>query len=142
MKTSESRYSQCLYFTTAALARKVEKMAMDSWAPVGLSPSHGYLLLAVVEEPGIQPSTLGSHLQLKPSTITRLMEKLEAQKLLVRIAEGKQTCVYPSQKAKEMLPRLKACVAHFSAASTKLLGREEGTRLVKDLASVSDRLDH
>jgi DNA-binding MarR family transcriptional regulator len=141
MKASESKYSQCLYFTTAALARKVEKLALESWAPVGLSPSHGYLLLAVLEEPGIQPTQLGNHLQLKPSTITRLMEKLEFQKLLVRLSEGRLTSVYPTQKAKELLPKLKACIAHFSAASVKLLGREEGARLVKDLASVSDKLE-
>lgn len=142
MKTSESKYCNCLYFTSAALARKVEKLAVATWKPVGLSPSHAYLLLAVLEEPGIQPSALGEQLQLTPSTISRLMEKLETAKLLVRLTDGKITNVYPTPKAKELAPKMKACVEAFAAAYTNMLGREEGLRLAKDLAAVADKLDH
>ncbi len=102
MKTSASKFGQCLYFTTSALARKVEKLAVESWKPVNLSPSHAYLLMAVLEEPGMQPGSLGRHLQLQPSTITRLIQKLEEKKLVVRTTEGRITNVYPTPKAKEL----------------------------------------
>ncbi|RYY97204.1 MAG: MarR family transcriptional regulator, partial [Chitinophagaceae bacterium] len=94
MKSSCSRFAQCLYFMSGALARKVEKLAQESWAPVGLSPSHAYLLLATLDEPGIGPGALAGQLQLQPSTITRLMQKLEEKKLIVRTTEGKLTSVY------------------------------------------------
>src|SRR5215207_3420539 len=84
MKSSESKFKNCLYFTSNALARKVEKMAIESWKPVGLSPSHGYLLMLVNQEPGLQPGSIADHLQLTPSTVTRLVEKLEEKKLVVR----------------------------------------------------------
>lgn len=80
MKTSDSQYAECLYFTSSALARKVEKMANECWKQVDLSPSHAYLLMAVLEEPGMQPGNLAEQLQLTPSTITRLIEKLEEKK--------------------------------------------------------------
>ena len=80
MKTSDSIYAMCLYFTSGALARKVEKLAQTSWDKVGLSPSHAYLLMMALEEPGVQPSGLAAHLQLQPSTVTRLIEKLEEKK--------------------------------------------------------------
>ena len=76
MKSCESAFSKCLYFSSQALARKVEKLAIESWKPTGLSPSHAYLLILVLREPGLQPTTVGEQLQLTPSTITRLVEKL------------------------------------------------------------------
>jgi hypothetical protein len=78
MKTSGSQFAQCLYFTTNALARKVEKLAIESWKETGLSPSHAYVLFAVLEVPGIQPSAVAEQLQLQASTITRLVQKLGA----------------------------------------------------------------
>ena len=80
MKTTESKYCKCLYFTANALARKIEKLALESWSKIGLSPSHAYLLLLVLEEPGIQPTGIAEQLQLQPSTITRLLEKMEEKK--------------------------------------------------------------
>src|SRR4249919_1819869 len=102
MKMSESKYSKCMYFSANALARKIEKMALESWKPVNLSPSHAYLLMAVIEEPGIQPGMLAKELQLQPSTITRLIEKLEEKRLVVRTTGGKSTNVYPTPKGKDL----------------------------------------
>ncbi|MGL5946450.1 MAG: MarR family winged helix-turn-helix transcriptional regulator, partial [Sediminibacterium sp.] len=96
MKITDSKYKQCLYFTSSALARKVEKLAIESWKKVDLSPSHAYLLMLVLDEPGMQPGVLAEELQLSPSTITRLIEKLELKKLVIRTTEGKITNVYPT----------------------------------------------
>lgn len=140
MKLCDSKFSQCLYFTSAALARRIEKLAVESWKPVGLSPSHAYLLLAVLEEPGVQPTVLGQHLSLQPSTVTRLIEKLEAKKLVVRTAEGRMTNVYPTPKAKDLRPKLMACMRHFSDSYFDILGKEESARLVQNMARVADKL--
>jgi DNA-binding MarR family transcriptional regulator len=138
-KLSDSSYAQCLYFTTNALARKVEKMASLSWKKVNLSPSHGYLLMLVIDEPGIQPMALSADLHLKPSTITRLIEKLESKKLVVRTFEGKLTNVYPTPKGKELVPKLKQCVADFYESYAAVLGKQESGRLVKNLIRAADK---
>ena len=140
MKLTESKYAQCLYFTSAALARKVEKLAAENWKKFDLSPSHAYLLMALLETPGIQPSTLSGELQLQPSTITRLIEKLEEKKLVVRTTEGKITNVYPTPKAKAMWPEMKACMTQFYRQYSKLLGDEESKRVVQDMAKLADKL--
>jgi DNA-binding MarR family transcriptional regulator len=141
MKITDSKYGQCLYFTSAALARKVEKMAMESWKAVGLPPSHAYLLMAVLDEPGIQPSALSAELHLQPSTITRLIEKLEEKKLAIRTYEGKITNVYPTPKAKEMQPRMKECMHRFYQQYSGILGEEESSRLVQDMGKIADQLE-
>jgi DNA-binding MarR family transcriptional regulator len=140
MKSSESRYNKCLYFSANALARKIEKIAVDSWKDVGLSPSHGYLLMIVLDEPGVQPTAISNELQLTPSTITRLIEKLEDAKLLVRTNEGKLTNIYPTPKAKELYPRMKNCVNSFHQKYTAILGEQESSRIVSSINKLNDKL--
>ena len=140
MKTTESKYCKCLYFTANALARKIEKLALESWSKIGLSPSHAYLLLLVLEEPGIQPTGIAEQLQLQPSTITRLLEKMEEKKLLVRVTEGKITNVYPTPKGKELLPKMKECLHEFYSGYASVLGKEESAKLVQQMGRIADKL--
>ena len=140
MKTSESKFCGCLYFTTNALARKVEKLAGESWKKIGLAPSHAYLLKLVLEEPGMQAGQLAEQLQLTPSTITRLIEKLEEKKLVTRITEGKTTNVFPTQKAKELKPQMKQCLYEFNGKYSKILGKEESRQLIHNMHIIADKL--
>ena len=139
MKAANSKYCQCLYFSSNALARKIEKLANDSWKKVGLTPSHAYLLMLAIEEPGIQPSMLVKQLLLTPSTITRLIEKLEEKKLVVRTTEGKLTNVYPTPKSKELYSKLKECTHNFHEACTSVLGKDETCRLVSIMNKMADK---
>lgn len=141
MKTSCSQFAQCLYFTSNALARKVEKLAVESWKPIGISPSHAYLLLAVLQEPGVQPSALADQLQLQPSTITRLMQKLERAKLIIRTVDGKVTNVYPTPKAKELQPKMQDCAQHFYQQCSQVFGKEEGGRLAQSIGKAADKIE-
>jgi len=140
MSTANSRFAQCLYFTSNALARKTEKLAQESWSRVGISPSHGYLLLLTLEEPGMQAGTLARQLQLQPSTITRLLEKLESMKLVQRVTEGKTTSVFPTNRAKQLLPKMQESVTEFTTKYMEILGKEESTRLVHGMAKIADKL--
>jgi len=140
MKSSDSRYSKCLYFTANALARKVERLAITSWKPVNLSPSHGYLLMMVLDMPGIQPGGIADEMQLTPSTITRLIEKLEAASLLVRTTEGKITNIYPTPKAKTLYPAMKQCVADFSKAYAAIISEKECSEIVESMNLLNDKL--
>ncbi len=122
------------------MARKVEKLALESWKPVDLSPSHAYLLLMVLEKPGTQPGCIANHLQLSPSTVTRLIEKLEERKLVTRTTEGKQTNVYPSDAAIALLPLLTKCLNHFYNNYSTILGRDESCKLITNMGLVADKI--
>ena len=140
MKACESKYAQCLYFSSNALARKIEKLANESWKETGLSPSHAYLLMLVLDDPGIQPTALVEQLLLSPSTITRLMDKLETKKLIIRTTGGKSTNVYPTPKAKALHPQMKQCLDHFYKAYSELAGKDDSSRLVQQMNKVADKL--
>ena len=140
IKTSDSRYGRCIYFASNALARKTEKLAVAAWKKVDLSPSHAYLLMIVLDEPGVQPGTLSSELHLAPSTVTRLIEKLESKKLVARTTEGKTTAVYPTTKSKDMKPLLLECVEAFDKSCMALAGKEECARFVTNMNKIADKL--
>lgn len=140
MKTSESKYCNCLYFTSSSLARKVEKLAIESWKKINLSPSHGYLLKLVINNPGIQPGNLADELQLTPSTITRLIEKLEEKKLIVRTSDGRSANVYPTPGGKNLLPKINDCMKNFYESYSIILGKDESKRLVTNMHKLVDKL--
>ena len=140
MKASDSRYGRCIYFSSNALARKTEKLAVSVWKKVDLSPSHAYLLMIVLDEPGVQPGALSVELHLTPSTITRLIEKLEEKKLVVRTTEGKTTSVYPTAKSKELKILLQECSEEFQKNCIALVGREESGRFISNMNKISDKL--
>ena len=140
MKTSDSIFHQCLYFSSNALARKVEKLAIESWKPIGLSPSHAYLLTTILKQPGQHPSALSDELQLAPSTITRLIEKLEAKRLVVRMTSGKLTYVHPTQTAKNLQPQIDNCLNNFYKAYSSILGEIESQKLVQQMVAIADKL--
>ena len=140
MKTSESRYSDCIYFVSNALARKVDKLASDAWKKVNLAPCHAYLLMIVIDKPGSQPGMLSEELHLTPSTVTRLIEKLEDKKLVTRLTQGKTTNVFPTQKGKDLVPKLRACVQEFNTAYLEILGKEESEKLVRNMNKIADKL--
>ncbi len=140
MKTSDSRYGRCIYFSSNALARKTEKLANGIWKKVDLSPSHAYLLMIVLAEPGVQPGALSEELHLTPSTITRLIEKLEEKKLVIRTTEGKTTSVYPTVKSKDLKTQLQDCADEFQKSCVVLVGKEEAGRFVNSMNKISDKL--
>lgn len=140
MKAKESLFSQCLYFSSSALSRKVERMAEESWKKIDLSPSHAYLLKLTLDEPGINAGEIAEQLQLTPSTITRLVQKLEEKKLVLREPDGKMTRVFPTAKARALVPKMKHCLNEFYEKYTSVLGKEESARLVKNINTLNDKL--
>ena len=99
-------YSACLLFSANALARAITAVGDAEFGRFGLSYSHAYLLCEVVDQPGVTPSELSSTLFLTPSTITRLVEKLEQKRLVRRESEGKKTLIYPTEAGEALRPAI------------------------------------
>ncbi len=102
----DTPYSACLLFSANALARAITTIGDAEFGRFGLSYSHAYLLCEVVDQPGVSPSQLSNTLFLTPSTITRLVEKLEQKRLVRRESEGKKTLVYPTEAGQALRPAI------------------------------------
>jgi DNA-binding MarR family transcriptional regulator len=78
-----------IFFLTSAFARKLGTQADEIFKTVGLSSSHALLLHLIDKNPEVQPSRLSKLLHLKPSTITRLVQKLERRGFVEKQSTGR-----------------------------------------------------
>ncbi len=129
MNNEDSKYCGCLYYSANALGRAMTRMAVEEFAITGLSPSHAFLLMAVNDNPGIQPGNISNQMQLSPSTVTRLIEKMESKGFVERKVAGKFTEVYPTNLSQQMDMKLKKAWANLYKRYSGLLGEDAGKEL-------------
>ncbi len=129
MTKKDSKYCNCLYHSANAFSRVMTKLAESSFKSTGLAPSYAFLLMTVNEQPGMQPKDISCQLQLTPSTVTRLIEKLEYQGYLERKSVGRATQVFPTKKAADLKPELKKGWQNLYKAYSKVLGIDNSRTL-------------
>ncbi len=137
----ENPYCQCLFYSANALARNLTRLAEDAFAQTGLAPSHAFLLMAVNKTPGIQPNELSKILMLTPSTITRLIEKLERKNLVERKTSGRETKVYSTPKGKAMDENLRTSWSTLYKNYTLILGSKESKKIADSVYQAAIELD-
>lgn len=135
-------FNNCLYFTVNKLSRAITKMAEDSFVKTGLSPTHAFLMMLVIEKPGISQSELAEALHLKPSTITRFVDKLVEKGFIERKTEGKRSLNYPTEKGNETLKDIKEGWKILFRSYSDILGEEEGKALNKLINEAGKKLEN
>jgi MarR family transcriptional regulator, organic hydroperoxide resistance regulator len=141
MEKKESKYCQCLYYSANALARIMTRVADEEFASLGITPSYAFLIMTVNSKPGIQPGEISIEMQLTPSTVTRLIEKMEHKGLLERKSNGKFTQVYTTPKGEEIIPGIKACWMNLYKRYSGVLGEEDAGRLTSMIYDAVKKLD-
>lgn len=139
--TDASPFCRCLYYAANALARNITRLADEAFAPVGLSPSHAFVLMTVNQQPGIQPSEVARVMMLQPSTVTRLVDKLEAKGYLERRTEGKASYLHPTARAAELEVPLQQAWERVHAAYEGPLGTAGSDDLTASIYAAALRLE-
>lgn len=137
----KQEFSECLYFSANNLSRLLSSMADEAFRSVGLAPSYAFLLMAVNDKPGIQPSELSTQLGLTPSTITRLIEKMEYRGYLERESEGRATYVNPTHKAREEEASIREAWQELRNRYSQLLGERYTEVLTEMSVKAIERLE-
>jgi DNA-binding MarR family transcriptional regulator len=117
------------------------KMADEEFAASGLSTSYAFLLMTVNDKPGIQPKEISEQMQLTPSTITRLIEKMEQKKLLERKSVGRTTKVYPTEKSKELEKTIKQSWRNLYCRYSELIGEDVARQLTVQIYDAVKRIE-
>lgn len=141
MEKSNSKYCGCLYYSVNALSRLMTKMADEEFAITGLSTSYAFLLMTVNNKPGIQPKEISEQMQLTPSTITRLIEKMEQKKLLERKSAGRITEVYPTDKCKKLDKPIKEAWKNLHRRYSALIGEQAAKQLTSNIYSTVKKIE-
>ena len=140
METCTSKYCGCLYYSANALARVMTRMAEEEFASTGLTPSYAFVLMTVNSQPGIQPKELSKHMQLTPSTVTRLVEKLETRGFLERNIIGRSTEIHPTSKSLELNDKLMKTWKNLYNRYSDLIGENEGKDLTQKIKNALDNI--
>lgn len=134
-------FCECLYFTVNRLSRLMNKMAEESFAKIGLSPTYAFLLMLAKENPGISQKELSEKLHITPSTITRFIDKLEHKKLAGRKSEGKSVLIYLTEDGLELQDEIKQCWENLYHNYSKILGYQEGQALTSFIHQACESLE-
>jgi MarR family transcriptional regulator, organic hydroperoxide resistance regulator len=141
IKAVEGPFQDSLYYCAGALARAVEKLAIDCWKPTCLSPSLGHILHYKMNYASVTgPTVIAKNLLLSPSTMTRLLEKLEKKGLVHRFVYDRARMVQLTSEAWELEPLITECEFTFRKRCIALLGEEVGLTC-KLLATTTDILN-
>ena len=116
-------------------------MAEEEYKMTGLSPSHALLLLTINEQPGVQPKELAAEMQLTPSTVTRLLDKLEIKKFIVREGEGKTVKVRATAKGQSLNPKIKEAWLRLYHRYTEAVGVSQGKKMTQWIYEAAQKLD-
>lgn len=135
-----SRFNACLLFSANALSRAVTAIGDEEFGRFGLSYSHAYLLCLVVDQPGVTPTELSSALYLTPSTVTRLVEKLEQKHLVRRESEGKKTLVYPTNDGQALRLDIASAWDRVGDRCAQLVGEENVCQLTTQVLKAAQAL--
>lgn len=125
----KARYCKCLYFSSNALTRIVTRMAEEEFSVVDLAPSYAFVIMTVNKNPGIHAGELAEIMMLTPSTVTRLVDKLESRGLVKKHSEGRITMIYPTPASVEMNDAIKAAWYKLYLRFTDVLGEENARQL-------------
>jgi len=140
MTKCESKYCGCLYYSSNALARVMTRLAEEEFASTGFTPSYAFVLMTVSSQPGIQPKDLSTHMQLTPSTVTRLVEKLEFRGLVERKNTGRSTEIHPTSKGQELIGIIERSWKNLYERYSNQIGEEEAKELTQKMNDALDKL--
>lgn len=127
-------FDQCLYFNTTALARVLEREWTRAFKPFGLTPAQGFMLRAVLQQPGMLQSELARTLVIQRPTATRVLDGLQQLGLVERrptSTDGRELAIHPTAAAQALEQELNAA----SGEVTRRLKRTMGTEVFSQVVS-------
>ncbi len=137
----EDTLCTCLYFASNKLNRLISKMADEEFSKIGLSTPHAFALMSINTEPGLSQNELSNILNIKPSTTSRFIDKLEIKGLATRKAKGKLSYIYPTEKGENLTEEIEECWQNLYDRYSKILGEKEGIELTASIYGAANELE-
>jgi len=115
-------------------------MAEEEFRITGLAPSYAYLMMYLVEEPGLTQNELSRKMNLKPSTMTRFIEKLLQKGLVERVQSGRVVNIFPTNKGEEMKDLIQLALKNLYKKYSEALGEDFAKKLTADIHQANLKL--
>lgn len=128
-------FDHCLYFNTAALARRLEQEWSTAFVAFDLTPPQAFMLRAVLARPGLLQRELSAELSIAKSTATRALDFLSGKGYIERhpgAGDGREKGIFPTAAA----VAIHAAINEASGTVTARLKKRLGTTEFSDTVSV------
>lgn len=134
-------YDRCLYFNISTLNRRVTKIWQNEFGLLGLSPSHGYLLVAMYEKPMATQKELSEIMELDASTITRFIDVLITKKLVNKTSKGKGATFILTELGSELSQKINHLMNDLFSTMQNTLGENKLTDVVDSIQQTKQILE-
>lgn len=141
MSKSTETFDCCLYFTAGQFFREIAALAEESFMELGLSPSYAFVLMVIYEEEAIPISQVAQRVGLKPSTLTRLADKLERKGYITRRQEGRTVLLTKAALLDQEISKINNGWNKLFHAYNKVLGKENAEMLNQLLVESNKKFD-
>lgn len=124
------------------IARCASQFRQEELAPLGLKACHASYLAAICKSPGITQDQLARRIFINKSNVARQLAILEEDGFVERRPspeDRRAVLVYPTQKARDALPRIGEIFRTWEDLVTQDLTQEEREALVSMLAKMKGR---
>jgi len=118
-------FDHCMYFNTTALARLLERAWTAAFADFELTPPQAFMLRLVLDQPGLSQRELAEAMTIARPTATRVLDGLEARKLIKRRAgdtDAREQRIHPTAEAEAIRDGLNAASGNVTRRLKTLLG--------------------
>jgi DNA-binding MarR family transcriptional regulator len=133
-------YERCIYFNLTTLTRQITKIWQEEFDRLGLSPSHGYLLVAIAGNPAISQKELSELLELDPSTVTRFIDTLVQDGLAEKKDKGKGAVTTVTAKGRRISQQVTKVMDALYSQMKERFGAKRFEAFVSDLSSARQSL--
>lgn len=134
MPDLQSHYNSCLYHAGAALGRSLTRMAEAHFRHIEITPTMGFILMTAREAPGINVTDLAYVHQLDASTISRTLDKLATESLIVRNGQDRIVEVFLTMEGARKAAEATSAWEKLRIAYSLLLGEGEARSLAEQAA--------
>ncbi len=129
-----------LYFNVSRLNRNVSRIADEEFKKIKMPPSYGLLIMLLNEWKELTPSRISESLDIKPSTTTRFLDKLQKQGLITRKSEGKFSYISLSSLGLNKVPEIMGTFETLELKLNKLVTQKNSNKQKILASDMADRI--
>ena len=121
------------------ISRCAHAYRTDALNSCGLSACHYFYIFNICANPGISQDGLAKRLYLNKSSVARALSQLEADGFVERRqsdSDKRVTCVFPTERAKEILPFVKKTAKAWNEFLLSCLTPDEQNALMSSLEKI------
>ncbi|WP_461205991.1 MarR family winged helix-turn-helix transcriptional regulator [Clostridium sp. DL1XJH146] len=132
-----SYFENCMYFSANQLARHLTSIADDIFKEIDITVTQGFTLIAISKLDKHTPSEIAVELEMKPSTITRFLDKLEKLGYVKRTYLGRKTDVGITQTGLDKIESISEAWEKIHEMYYKTLGDNISENLTKEIVKAN-----